>query len=100
MMPTRRKGGTSTALGAICAWSGAWWSAVGFRAHSLGSYELAVDAYEMSLKDKPSQTWVLSNLVRVQWALGKKDAASAALLKIRTLDADMAVKLESELANQ
>src|SRR5215472_12982267 len=39
--------------------SGAWWSAVGFRAHSLGNYELAVDAYEMSLKDKPNETWAL-----------------------------------------
>ena len=78
----------------------AWWSAVGFRAHSLGYYELAVDAYEISLKDKPNETWVLGNLVRVQWAVGKKDAASAALLKIRALDADMATKLEAELANQ
>src|SRR5215472_8919234 len=66
----------------------------------LGYYELAVDAYEISLKDKPNETWVLGNLVRVQWAVGKKDAASAALLKIRALDADMATKLEAELANQ
>ncbi len=54
----------------------------------------------MSLKDKPNQTWVLRNLVLAQWAVGKKDAASAELLKIRTLDADMAMKLEAELAKQ
>jgi GlpG protein len=87
-------------LGMICPWSGAWWSAIGFRAHSLGYYELAVDAYEKSLEDKPDQTWVLGNLVRAQWAVGKKAAASAALLKIRALDAHTAMKLEAELANQ
>jgi membrane associated rhomboid family serine protease len=87
-------------VGMICPWSGAWWSAIGFRAHSLGHYELAVDAYEMSLEHKPDQAWVLGNLVRAQWAVGKRDAASAALLKIRALDAEMAAKLEAELANQ
>jgi len=90
----------AVSLGTVCPWSGAWWSAAGFRAHSLGNYELAVYAYEMSLKDRPNETWVLANLVRAQWAVGKKDAASAALLKMRALDADMAAKLEAELANQ
>jgi len=66
----------------------------------LGNYELAVYAYEMNLKDRPNETWVLENLVRAQWAVGKKDAASAALVKIRALDAEMATKLEAELANQ
>jgi membrane associated rhomboid family serine protease len=88
------------ALGMICPWSGAWWSAIGFRAHSLGYYEWAVDAYEMSLQIKPDQTWVLGNLARAQWAVGKRVAASGTLLKLRVLDADMGRQLEAELANE
>src|SRR6266852_394577 len=87
-------------FGMFCPWSAAWWSAIGFRAHSLGHYEWAVDAYEMSLEVKPDQTWVLGNLARAQWAVGKRVAASGTLLKMRALDLDMARKLEAELANQ
>jgi membrane associated rhomboid family serine protease len=80
----------------VCPWSATWWSTIGYRAHARGQYDLAIDAYGMSLQLRPDQPWVMANQILAYRASGKADAAASLLTKLRTVSPGEAAKLDEE----
>lgn len=83
-------------VGFVCPWSATWWSTVGYRAHAGGRYDLAIEAYDMSLQFRPDQPWVMASLIRAYRASGKADAAASLLARLRTVSPADAAKLDEE----
>lgn len=80
----------------VCPWSATWWSTMGYRAHARGQYDLAIEAYDMSLQSRPDQPWVMASLIRAYRASGKADAAASLLTRLRTVSPAEAAKLDEE----
>jgi GlpG protein len=79
-----------------CPWSATWWSTMGYRAHAGGQYDLAIEAYDMSLQLRPDQPWVMASLIRAYRASGKADAAASLLTRLRTVSPAEAAKFDEE----
>jgi len=84
----------------VCPWSATWWSTMGYRAHAGGQYDLAIEAYDISLQFRPDQPWVMASLIRAYRASGKADAAASLLMKLRSISPSEAAKLDEELKNR
>lgn len=82
----------------VCPWSATWWSTTGYRAHARGQYDLAIEAYDMSLQLRPDQPWVMASLIRAYRACGKAEAAAALLTRLRAVSPPEAAKFDVEEA--
>lgn len=77
-------------------WSATWWSTMGYRAHARGQYDLAIEAYDISLQFRPDQPWVMASLIRAYRASGKADAAGSLLTRLRTVSPAEAAEFDEE----
>jgi GlpG protein len=80
----------------FCPWSPTWWSTMGYRAHARGQYDVAIEAYDMSLRLRPDQPWVMASVIRAYRASGKADAAATLLTRLRTVSPADAATLDEE----
>ncbi|WP_168165118.1 rhomboid family intramembrane serine protease [Anaeromyxobacter dehalogenans] len=79
-----------------CPWSATWWSTKGHGAHARGQYDLAIQAYDMSLRFRPDQPWVMASLIRAYRASGNADAAASLLTRLRTVSPAEAALIDEE----
>jgi len=85
------------AAGLFPLWKAGWWAAIGYRDHKAGHSRGAIEAYAMSLRLDPSQSWVRANLVQLLARTGQFMEARAALDELRGRDPEKATRVVEEL---
>ncbi|ACG72782.1 Tetratricopeptide TPR_2 repeat protein [Anaeromyxobacter sp. K] len=81
----------------VCPWSANWWATKAYIAHARGQYDLAIGAYDVSLRLRPDHPWVMASLIRAYRASGKADAAASVLARLRTVSPDEAARVDEEV---
>lgn len=79
-----------------CPWSATWWATKAYGAHARGQYDLAIGAYDVSLRLRPDQPWVMASLIRAYRAAGKANAAASVLARLRTVSPEEAARVDEE----